>query len=149
MARVVVVVVMLVSLGWPAAARAQSQSDALGTCLADNTTGRDRKDLAKWLFLAMAAHPEITAYAAPDTAAASTESAKTIGGLVTRLLTESCANEAKAAIKSGGSAFEAAFRKLGEVAMQELMTDKSVTTAIGRFEQYLDQDRIKKTFGGQ
>lgn len=34
-------------------------TDALGSCLADNTTGKDRKELARWIFVAMSAHPEM------------------------------------------------------------------------------------------
>src|SRR3982751_4847671 len=41
----------------PAIAGPASQS--LGTCLADNTSGRDRKELAKWIFVAMSAHPDM------------------------------------------------------------------------------------------
>lgn len=139
---VLAVAIILASAG---SAHAQSQADPLGVCLADNTTGRDRKDLARWLFLAMAAHPDIKEFAVPTATTAMDDSAKFMGGLVTRLLTESCAEQAKTAIKSGGTnAFVIAFRKLGEVAMQEIMADPAVNAAIGQFEKYLDQERLKK-----
>ena len=45
-------------------AQSTPAGDALGRCLADNTTGRGRKDLARWVFVSMAAHPEIRPLAA-------------------------------------------------------------------------------------
>ena len=127
---------------------AQDQRDPLGACLADNTTGRDRNDLATWIFLAMAAHPDIRRMAPADLDAVATESAKTMGALVTRLLAESCVEEAKTAAKEGrSSAFVEAFRRLGEVAMAELMADGAVNASIGQFERFLDQERLRKAMG--
>ena len=135
-------------LARPGMATAQTQPDPLGACLADSTTGRDRKDLATWMFLAMAAHPDIRAMAPADLELATAQSAKTMGALVTRLLADSCPEEAKAATKVGkSSAFVEAFRRLGEVAMRELIADKSVSSSIGQFERFLDQERIKKAIG--
>lgn len=42
-------------------ANATEYSDAANTCLSDSTNGKDRKALARWFFLGMAAHPEIRA----------------------------------------------------------------------------------------
>ena len=130
---------------WTAGVHAQPQADPLGDCLTDSTTGRDRKDLATWLFLAMAAHPEIKEFAASRAAEASNQSAKVMGALVTRLLTDSCAEQAMAVAKAGqASAFVQAFRRLGELAMQELMADESVNSAVAQFQKYVDQERLKK-----
>lgn len=144
--RIIAVVVAALALLAPAGAQVQ---DALGTCLADATTGRDRKDLVRWMFLAIAEHPDIKALVTPEAQVAATDSAKTIGALVTRLLADSCGEEARQAVNVGGApALESAFERLGQVAMRELMTDKSVSEAIGRFEQFVDQERLKKIFGG-
>src|SRR5262245_26345443 len=78
------------------AGHAQAQSDILGTCVTDNASGRDRKDLAKWIFLAMAAHPEIKQYATGISPATVEQLNRTMAALVTRLLTDSCANETRA-----------------------------------------------------
>ena len=69
----------------------------------------------------MAAHPEIKQYTSTNWSAAVDESARRMGALVTRLLAESCAEEMKAATKAGAS-IDVAFRKLGELAVQELTT---------------------------
>jgi hypothetical protein len=137
-------------LATAATAHAQPQADALGTCLADNTSGKDRKDLARWIFLSMAAHPEIKQYAGASASTAADESSRTIGALVTRLLTESCVNETRAVVKAGESAaLEQAFQNLGQLAMQELMSDKSVHESMGLVARYLDQKRFQDLAGGK
>lgn len=135
----------------PTVAQAQEPADALKRCLADNTSGKDRKDLAKWVFFAMAAHPEMKQYLDANLAAAADESSKTMAALTTRLLTDSCANEVKAAMKTGqgAQAVSLAFEALGKLAMNELMTDKAVQDAMGSFARYVDQTRLKETIGGK
>ena len=49
--------------------------------------------------MAIAAHPEIQQYASANRSAAADESSRRMAALVTRLLTESCANETKAVVK--------------------------------------------------
>ncbi|WP_016955330.1 hypothetical protein [Catenovulum agarivorans] len=114
----------------------------LGTCLVDSLNGRERKDLAKWIFFAMSAHPEIMPFS-KITDKDHDSSNQFVGGLITRLLTSDCPAQAKAALKESGSlAIEGAFRLVGEVAMQELMSNQNVSQTIGAFEKYLDQAKI-------
>ena len=123
--------------------------DALKGCLADNTSGRDRKDLAKWIFIAMAAHPEMKQHAGPSAGAAGVESSRAVAALVTRLLTEKCVKESKAVMATGdgGAAMRLAFEGLGQLAMAELMTDKAVQEAMGAFGHYIDMDRFNAALG--
>jgi len=125
--------------------------DALRTCVSDNTTGKDRKDLAKWVFFAMAAHPEIKQYADPKVADAADESAKSMAALVTRLLTDSCVKEVRAVMSTGqgAQAVQLAFRTLGELAMQELMTDKSVQDTMSAFGRYVDQSHLNQVLAAK
>ena len=142
MFRLAIVAALVVS---SIAAHGQSQSNALGRCLADNTTGKDRKDLAKWFFLAMAAHPEIKQYTSANASTAAEESSRTLAALVTRLLTDTCANEMRAFPKDERSAaLKLAFENLGRLAMQELMADQSVSESMGHFYRYLDQKRFEE-----
>ena len=124
--------------------------DALKTCVADNTSGKDRKDLAKWVFFAMAAHPEIKPYVGANVAGPADESSKTMATLVTRLLTDSCVGEVKAVMKTGqgSQAVKLAFTTLGALAMQELMADKAVQDAMGSFGRYVDQARLNGVLSG-
>lgn len=129
------------------AAPMQAQDSPLATCLADNTTGKERKDLARWVFYAMAAHPEIERLLAPSAAAEGEVIERSMGALVMRLLAESCLKETQAAYKAGGShAMEVAFQALGALAMQELMSNTDVKVRMSGFEKYLDQEKLKQAF---
>jgi hypothetical protein len=122
---------------------ASPAGDALSRCIADSTTGRDRKDLARWVFTAMSAHPEIRdiSNVAPGTI---DKVSKVTGGLFTKLLTESCPNEVRAAMQSDGPvAIQAAFHILGQLAMQELMTDNNVVASISVLETYIDKNKLE------
>jgi len=125
----------------------QAQMDPLSRCLADNTTGRDRKDMARWVFVAMSAHPEIHELAATSEET-HVKTSQAMGALVTRLLTESCPSEVQAASKDDGSlALRRAFELLGQLAMMELVSDKSVAASFSQFEQYLDRAKINAVIG--
>lgn len=118
--------------------------DAANQCLADSTTGKDRKVLARWIFVAMAAHPEIREASAVSKEAAELSSRET-GRLFTKLLTENCANEMRALVKNEGQqSVQQTFQILGQLAMQELMTNKEVTSSISAFQQYVDARRISE-----
>jgi hypothetical protein len=138
--------IVAVMLAIPTLAQAQEPVNALKTCVTDNTSGRDRKDLAKWVFFAMAAHPEMKPYADAKVAAAVDESSQKLAALVTRLLTESCVNEVRAVMKTGqgSQALRFAFESLGQLAMQELMADKTVQDTMSLFQRYVDQTRLKE-----
>lgn len=145
MLRSLVVVAVTLAVAVPAGA---APVDALKTCLADSTSGKDRKDLARWIFLAMAAHPEMKPHAAANAAAAADEASRTMGALVTRLLTVSCLNETRAVMETGkgSESMQIAFQGLGQLAMQELMTDKVVQDSMALFERYLDDKRLSEAF---
>jgi hypothetical protein len=124
-------------------------TDALTTCVADSTTGKDRKELAQWVFVAMSSHPELQPLAHVDDAQRD-EMDKKLASLATRLITENCAAQAKAAIeKEGIESFKAAFGALGRLAMQELMSNKSVNEAFTRYTKYLDKAKFDAAFGKQ
>lgn len=148
MTRSLVVVAVLFAVSAPAQAQ---PVEALRTCLMDSTSGKDRKDLVKWIFFAMAAHPELKQYAAAGTVTAADEGSRRMGALVSRLLTVSCANETKAVMKSGeaGRSMEVAFEGLGKIAMQELMAEKSVQDSMGVFMRYFDQKALNDLLAGK
>jgi hypothetical protein len=126
---------------------AQTNTQQLSQCLAETTSGKDRKDLARWVFFAMASHPEIKQFTTPSAAGAEAETNKTMADLFTRLLAESCMRQAQAAFKEGGAkAIEIAFQTLGQLAMQELMTNPDVNASMARFEKSLDQSKLSKVF---
>jgi hypothetical protein len=122
---------------------AGQKTNELGVCLTDSLTGKERKNLAKWIFFSMSVHPEISIhFKVPEQTI--DKNNEYVGNLMTRLLAEDCPNQTKAALKEAGStAMENAFEIVGRVAMQELMRDQSVTSTIGGFEKYLDTEKLK------
>lgn len=139
-----VLIVFLVPAG-----RAQTAVETLGVCLTDHTTGKERKLLARWVFTALAAHPEISGLAAV-TPAEREEASQVAGALYTRLFTEACLTEVERAIEEGGSAaIEAGFGVLGQVAMQELMNDAQVSAAMELMVTYIDLTRLEEAIKKQ
>lgn len=119
-------------------------SDALGACLADNTSGKDRKELARWIFVAMSAHPEMKNLSnVPD--GQRDRSSKEVATLFMRLLTETCASQTKAAMQNEGStSIASAFKTLGALAMQELMANQEVQRSIASLDQFIDRSKLEK-----
>lgn len=125
------------------ACRASPEVEALSRCIADSTTGKDRKDLARWLFTAMSSHPDMRSISAVSPEAID-EAAIVAGGLFTRLLADSCPKEVRAAMRVGGSrAIQTGFQTLGQLAMQELVADKDVAASMAVLERYLDRNKLE------
>jgi hypothetical protein len=118
-------------------------ADALGTCLADNTSGKERKDLAKWIFVAMGTHPDIQDVSRVLPAQRE-ETDRRVGEIVTRLLTRSCAEQMRVAVKEeGADAFKAAFNSLSDLAMKELMINQTVEASLSSWQKYFDQRKFE------
>lgn len=125
------------------------EANELGVCFTDSLTGKERKMLAKWVFFAMSAHPELSPYLKVSDQTKD-EVNKFVGNLLTRLLVENCPRQTKAALKEDGNmAMQAAFEWVGKVAMKELMTNRDVAASMSGFEKYLDIGRIKKSLNKQ
>jgi hypothetical protein len=124
-------------------------ADALGTCLSENTTGKERKELARWMFVAMSSHPEIKQLSA-TTPNDLDQVSRATGALFTKLLTETCVTQTRAAVRTeGAQSIQAAFSVLGQAAMQELMSDPAVRAAIGAFERHLDTKKVEAVLTAQ
>ena len=121
-------------------------TDALSACLADNTTGKDRKEMARWVFVGMSAHPEIQSLANVTQADRDAFDQK-MAVMVTKLITENCATQVKLAReKEGSNALKDAFEIIGKLAMQELMSNPNVNTAFSSFTKYVDQSKFNAVF---
>lgn len=148
MGRKFVAVAMAAALSLVAMAEASAgpATDALSVCLADSTTGKDRKDLARWMFAGVSAHPEMRSLS-KVTPEMRDNLDRNMGGIVTRLLTEDCSSQAALAMEQDGSeSFEKAFGSIGRLAMQELMSNQDVTVAFSGYEKYLDKARFDAVF---
>jgi hypothetical protein len=142
--RIATIALVMASPGFTTAALAQPAASSLTTCLADHTTGKDRKDLARWMFAAMSQHPAIADLSAA-TPAARDDASRTVGALVTRLLTVDCLPDTKAAVESGetSAVFQKAFGRLGELAMQEIMADPQVSKTLQDLPKYMDRKQFE------
>ena len=122
-------------------AHAQNASDRLASCLVSSTTGADRVELARWVGIAIVAHPSIRdSIAVPKQVI--DQSDIVIAELVTQLLTVRCRDESRDAVDESYSGIEAAFGALGQVAMAELMMDEAVEERIMGFIDYVDDSAL-------
>ncbi|MCG6201643.1 hypothetical protein [Psychromonas antarctica] len=120
---------------------ASTPTDQLGTCLVDTLNGKERKNLAKWIFFAIGSHPEMKIFM-NATSKNIQESDQYVGKLVTKILTVDCPEELYAANKSDPLAIQKAFELVGQVAMQELMNNQKTIKAITNYSIYADQEKI-------
>ncbi len=121
---------------------ASPASDSLGTCMIDSMTGKERKQLAQWIFFAMAAHPDIKEYSKVS-AESQAKTNEIIGKLISRLLTETCVEQLKAAVKEDGqTAISGAFELVGKYAMQDFMASKEVLGSISGYVNFVDQEKL-------
>ena len=124
-------------------------ADALGTCLSDNTTGKERKDMARWVYVGMSAHPDMQSLS-KVTEANRDELDRMMATLFTRLVTENCRAQAKLAMeKEGAVSFQTAFGAMGKLAMQELMSNPDVSASFNKYSKYLDTNKINSVFSKQ
>lgn len=143
MKEIVRILTLIMGLSIVAPVFADSPTNALGTCLVDHLNGMERKNLAKWIFFSIGAHPEIKSYSNAS-AKDIRESDMYVGKLITRLLTMDCPSELRNASSADPQAAEKAFGLVGKVAMQELMTNQNVSKAISNYAHYADMDKIKQ-----
>lgn len=141
MKRIVNCIILTIGIIISTPALSDSAANNLGGCMIDALNGKERKQLAKWIFFSIAAHPEINSYSSATTKDIN-KSDEIIGKLITRLLASDCPDELKIANKSDPLAIQKSFELVGRVAMQELMTNQNVTKAISNYAQYVDQEKI-------
>lgn len=148
MKRIYLIFVIALSLGCSQLSFSATPTESFGTCLIDSLNGKERKQLAKWIYFAMAAHPEISSFSkASSKDIDSTD--QYVGDLVTRLLTVDCPTEMKLANAENPLALQQAFELVGQVATQELMTNENVMTSITGYAKYADMDKINLLLSGK
>lgn len=143
MKTIIRVILLGICLAIAAPVCSASAVDDLGICLVDSLNGKERKALAKWIFFAIAAHPEINSYSSVS-GKNRQESDVYIGKLITRLLTDNCPGELRKANEADPLAIQKAFELVGKVAMQELMADENVMKAITNYANYVDQEKLQQ-----
>ncbi len=135
--------VMVAFLIFSSNAFAGVYADKLSECLVDSTTTQDRITLVKWMFSAMSLHPAVRSISMVSPAQLDSAN-KNIAELFMRLLTKSCKDETKKALKyEGRSTIQNSFRILGQVAGRELFSNPKVLKGISGIQKYIDANKLK------
>ncbi|MFY9326431.1 MAG: hypothetical protein WAO76_00180 [Georgfuchsia sp.] len=120
-------------------ALAGTYTDNLTRCLADSTTGKDRKDLGRWIFSLMSLNPYVASIA-PVKKSDRESATRTAATIYRRLLAQDCKKEVKDTIEhEGNDALKAGLDTLGKLAIQELMSDPNVQKAAADFGKYISK----------
>lgn len=131
----------------PVPAMAGPFTDDLSKCLVASTSPADNKTLVVWVVSVMTLHPDVASIASLTPAQREVNDIA-VAKLFERLLTVSCKTQAQQAVKyEGAGAFEASFQVLGQVAMQDLMTNPKVAEGMGGLSKHIDGKKIEETFG--
>ncbi len=139
--------VLLLASAFSSSIHAGPFADELSKCLVRSTSESDKTALMRWVFAAMAAHPEVKALS-NITEKQGDELNKEASGLFVELLTSRCKGETEQALKfEGTETFKRSFQVLGEVAMQGLIANPEVTRFMGGLDRHLDTRALEKAFG--
>jgi len=141
--RTIAVITLLALSGVMSTAEAGLYTDDMSRCLVEGSTKEDKATLVRWIFVALSQNPAISSLS--SVTAADIESANAAAGaLFERLLTETCLEKTKLAVKyEGGSAIEASFGVLGRVASTELFSDPKVGAIVAGLEKHVDKKKLE------
>jgi len=136
--------VLSVLLSVSGVATAGEHSEKLSKCLVSSVTAQDKAALVRWIFGAVASHPDV-ADIADLTPAKWEDISKNSAAVFEKLIADKCAAESRAAIINEGMAgYKSAFETLGSTAMEGLMSDPSVIRAMGDLQKHLSEDKLMK-----
>jgi hypothetical protein len=119
-------------------------TDDLSRCLVDKSSAEDKNLLVRWIFVAMAQHPSVSSMTRITPAEVDNNN-KAAAGLFVKLLTETCLEESRKAIKlEGGTvALQQAFQVLGQVAGRDLMSAPEVSNMMAGLSKHVDEKKIE------
>lgn len=124
-------------------AAAGPYSDSLGKCLVDSSTTTDRQNLVRWMFAAASAHPAVASLAKISEGQRDLAN-RDVAEMMTRLMTTSCKDEMKKALRyEGQAATVMSFNVLGQVAGQELFSSPEVAGVLGGLEKHFDVKKLE------
>jgi len=118
-------------------------TDDLSRCLVDKSSTADKSVLVQWIFVAMAQHPSVVSLTKISTDDKEKHN-RQAGELFMRLLTDTCADESKKALKNEGAlAIQTAFQVLGQAAAREIFSDPSVAEMMSGLDKYVDKEKLE------
>lgn len=124
-------------------ARAGVYADDLSRCLVESSTPQDRNVLVQWVFVALSQHPAIASLS-KATPADIEKSNIAAGELFTRLLTDTCGDKSRKAIKyEGVAAIQGAFGVFGQVATSDLFSNPQVQAVLSGLQKHVDNKKLE------
>ena len=129
------------------AAQAGPYSDSLSDCIAGKSTMDDHVVLVRWMFVAMSHHPAVASLAKVSDADVD-KANEQMAEMFTRLMTVTCRDQAKLALKNEGElATQQAFQKLGQQAGAEIFVNPEVTKGMLGMSKYFDVKKFEALKG--
>lgn len=122
-------------------------ADDLSRCLVRSTGEEEKRALVKWIFSAVALHPEVATISSV-TPAQRIEMTRATAKIFEKLLTVSCRAEVQQAVQyEGPETIGSSFQVLGQVAARELFSHPNVAANMADLGRYVDQKRIAEALG--
>jgi len=141
------VALALTALGTGQTAAAGPYADDLSKCLVRSTGEEDKRALVKWIFSAVALHPDV-ADIAKVTPTQRDDMTRNTAKLFERLLTESCRTEVRQAVQyEGPQTIGASFQVLGQVAARELFANPAVAAHMAELAKHIDKQKLADAMG--
>jgi len=124
------------------AAQAGPYTDNLSACLVGKSTMDDHVVIVQWMFAAMSRHPAVAPMGSVSDAQVDKANAR-MADLFSRLLTVTCRDQAKLALKNEGNlAMQQGFQALGQVAGRELFMNPDVEKGLAGLTKYIDAKKL-------
>ena len=140
--RIVMCSVWLFALACQTAAIAGPKGDALTKCMSTSLSQDERRTIYLWTFITMASHPDLRPLV-PEFERTKNDAAKSMGALVTRLISQACARQARDAKSSEGPmTIATSIASLGLVGSEEVFAHPAVQNTAEEPAKYLDSARI-------
>jgi hypothetical protein len=119
----------------------------MAKCLVRSTTSEDKTALVQWMFAMMSLHPAVRTMATVS-GEQRTAVSQRVADIFQELLTKSCVNETKDAVKYEGEVtIVSSFSMLGQVAARELFQDPNVAAGLAELSKAFDATSLRKTLG--
>lgn len=141
MRRIIIAAALALGLGVVSQAQAGAASDALGKCLVQSSSGKDRTAFVQWMFVALAANPDVQ----PFSKATSEDQARVSKGAAAvfeRLILTDCRKESVAAVREGGNVFSLAFEQFGRAAVGDMLSDPATAAVFTSLDKYTDRAKF-------
>ena len=127
-------------------AQAGPYADDLSKCLVKSASPTDQKDLVRWIFAAIALHPDIRSMA-NISVEERTDINKTAGTLMVRLLVTDCHAESVAAIRyEGESSVSTSFSVLGQIAAKSIFSAPEVNAGMADLTANIDVEQLSALY---